>query len=118
MKRNLTLRYSIYQFLFFFITAGTGGFAATVLLEKGFSSSKIGLILAATSITSCIAQPLLGTLIDRTKRFILPKLLGLMVLTAIVSFGMLRIIPADNILFSLAIRSIGLVGRNSDCVTV
>ena len=39
MNKNLTLRYSVYQLLFFAITAGTGGFAATYLFGKGFSSA-------------------------------------------------------------------------------
>ena len=78
MTRNLTLRYSIYQLLFFSITAGTGGFAATYLLGKGFSSAQIGLILAATNVASCCLQPLLGSAVDRAKGFVLPRLLGLM----------------------------------------
>ena len=50
MKRNLTLRYSLYQLLYFAIAAVTGGFAVTFLLSKGFSSAQIGLILAVTNI--------------------------------------------------------------------
>ena len=76
LSRRLTLRYSLYQLLFFAITAGTGGFAATYLLEKGFAATQIGLILGATNIASCLIQPLLGAAADRLKGFALPKLLG------------------------------------------
>ena len=89
MTRNLTLRYSIYQLLFFSITAGTGGFAATYLLGKGFSSAQIGLILAATNVASCCLQPLLGSAVDRAKGFVLPRLLGLMAGTSALCFALL-----------------------------
>lgn len=89
MTRNLTLRYSIYQLLFFSITAGTGGFAATYLLGKGFSSAQIGLILAATNVASCFLQPLLGSAVDRAKHFVLPRLLGLMAGTSALCFALL-----------------------------
>ena len=88
LSRRLTLRYSLYQLLYFAITAGSGGFAATYLLDKGFAASQIGLILAATSIASCLIQPLLGAAADRVKGFAIPKLLGAMAAFSVVCFAL------------------------------
>mgnify|MGYP003300273301 CR=1 FL=1 len=82
ISKRLTIRYSLYQLFYFAATAGTGGFAATYLMDKGLSMSQIGLVLAMINILSCLLQPFLGDVADRFRGFVLSKMLGLLFLTA------------------------------------
>lgn len=88
--KKLNSRYIIYQLLFFSICAGTSGFAMTYLLGKGFSASHAGTILACSSITSCIVQPLLGDVFDRLKRFVLHKIVAGIFVCAFLCFAAMQ----------------------------
>ena len=75
-SRKITLRYCLYQVAYYATCVGTSSFATTYLLEKDFSASQIGMILALTNILSCIVQPILGDVVDRLKKFILPQMIA------------------------------------------
>ena len=51
-SKKLTIRYSIHFLLFYSVCAGTSSFAATYLLDKGFQSSQIGVLLAMSNLLS------------------------------------------------------------------
>ena len=91
LSKRLTLRYGLYQLFYFAATAGTGGFAATYLMDKGLAMSQIGLILAMINIVSCLLQPFLGDIADRLKGFVLPKMLGILFLIAGVCYMVLQV---------------------------
>ena len=75
MKSNLTFRYSLHQFAYWAASAGIISFATTFLLEKGFPSSRVGLLMACASLLSGVTQPTLAAVADRAKRCILSPLI-------------------------------------------
>ena len=81
MKSNLTFRYSLHQFAYWAASAGIISFATTFLLEKGFPSSRVGLLMACASLLSGVTQPNLAAVADRAKKCILSPLI--ITLTAI-----------------------------------
>lgn len=84
---RLTVRYSIHQILSFSIVSGISTFAATYLLGKGFSTSQIGMILSSSSVLACLMQPIMGDMIDRLERFMLPQIIGVIFLGMSACFG-------------------------------
>lgn len=90
-SKKLTSRYVVYQLMYFAYAAGTSAFAATYLLAKGLNASQIGTILATSNLLACFAQPLIGDVVDRIKKFILPKIMtgifvGVIVCMMIIQF--------------------------------
>ncbi len=91
---NITIRYTICQIFFYSLCAGTSSFAATYLLDKGFNTAQIGMILAVSNMASCFFQPILGDILDRMKTFVLPKVIILIfigVITCLASIQFLEL---------------------------
>ena len=65
-KRSLTPLYCLHQAAYFFAISGVGAFAVTYLMNRGFDTAQIGVILASSNILSCILQPTIGSYVDRT----------------------------------------------------
>lgn len=84
--KNLTLRYSITQFTFWAASTGAASFATTYLLNCGISSGAVGALLAAAGVLSCITQPVLAGIADKSRRFQLLKMLIGMTFVGVVSF--------------------------------
>lgn len=79
--KNLTVRYSLTQFTFWASSTGAVSFAATYLLSRGLSAGAAGALLAAAGLFSCITQPVLAGIVDRSKHFLLPGMIkGLSIL--------------------------------------
>lgn len=66
IKRNLTPLYCLHQAAYYFATAGISAFAVTYLMARGFDTSVIGILLAASNILSSFLQPAIGNYVDRT----------------------------------------------------
>lgn len=73
--KNLTLRYTFTQFAFWAASTGAASFATTYLLKYGISSSTVGIMLAAAGLLSCLVQPILAGIADRSRRFLILKML-------------------------------------------
>ena len=65
MKRSLTLRYTVHQIAYWASAAGLISFASAFLLEKGFTASQVGILLACGNLLSCAFQPLMADFADR-----------------------------------------------------
>ena len=100
-SRKITLRYCFYQVAYYAACVGTSSFATTYLLEKGFRASQIGMILALTNIFSCIFQPLLGDIVDRLKRFILPQMIATLLAGSFGCFAMIQFFQPPLVLFGI-----------------
>ena len=72
---HLTLRYSLTQFAFWAASTGAASFATTYLLKYGIPSSAVGTMLAAAGLLSCLVQPILAGIADRSRRFLILKML-------------------------------------------
>ena len=64
MKRTLNLDFTLIEVFFCIIYAVVVSFASPILLSKGYSNSTICIILAAGSLSTVIAQPLLADYMD------------------------------------------------------
>lgn len=65
MKKSLTLQYVLQQIAFWAAAAGVISFATAFLLDKGFSASVVGILLASGNLLSCAFQPILADRADR-----------------------------------------------------
>ena len=99
MKSNLTMRYSLHQFAYWAASAGIISFATTFLLEKGFPSSRVGLLMACASLLSGVTQPNLAAVADRAKKCILSPLIILLTASCTLCFSMLLLdgLPAGGV---------------------
>lgn len=88
----LTFRYGITQFTFWAASTGASSFATTYLLKSGLSSGVVGTLLAVAGVLSCIAQPLLAGVIDRSRRLRLPQILACMSFICTACFAVLLLL--------------------------
>lgn len=101
MKASLTVPYTLHQMTYWAAAAGVVSFAAAFLLEKGFSASTVGILLAAGNLMSCIFQPVLAAWADRNGGNSIRQLsLGLTLVSA-ACFGTLAVLPMPRALFGL-----------------
>ena len=88
-KKNLTRRYTLTQFAFWAAVTGAESFATTYLLGYGVPSGIVGLLLAASGLLSCLTQPILAGIVDKSKQFILSKLMLAMSILSTLCFSVL-----------------------------
>ena len=82
--KNLTFKYSLTQFTFWAAVTGAESFATTYLLGYGVPSATVGLLLAAAGLLSCLTQPVLAGIADKSEKFLLPKImLGMTILSTL-----------------------------------
>lgn len=91
-KKNLTLRYTLTQFTFWAASTGAASFATTYLLGCGVPSGVIGILLAAAGLLSCLTQPILAGIADKTKGFIVLKMMIGMSFLCVLCFSV-QLIP-------------------------
>lgn len=67
MKKNKfwTLRYALINISYFAVFCGVHAYASVFLLDKGFTNTLIGLLLALANVLSMIAQPIVAAAIDK-----------------------------------------------------
>jgi len=102
MKKTLTLQYVLQQIAFWAAAAGVISFATTFLLEKGFSASTVGILLASGNLLSCVFQPILADRADRMGGNILKWLI-----VGLTAFSMICFL--STVLFSLPQSIMGLL---------
>lgn len=89
MKKRLNFEYSCIHGTYWMFYGVVSSFASVFLLARGYSSSQIGLTLAAANILAVVLQPIAADLADRVKR---PSLIGiteiLTVMMMIVTIGL------------------------------
>ena len=100
-SKGLTIRYGIHQLLFFSISAGISTFAVTYLLEKGFNTTQIGALLATSNLLSCMIQPLVGDIVDRFRKFILPQTIALIFAAVFLCFSVIQFLNPPTGIFGL-----------------
>lgn len=98
---NLTLRYCLYQSTFFLSCAGIFGFAVTYLLEKGFQTAEIGMMIAVSNFLSCIVQPFLGDFADRFPKIRLTRMIAVCLLCCFLCFAVIQMCRLPLIMFGM-----------------
>lgn len=90
-EQKITIRYILYQVLYFAYSSGISSFAATYLLAKGLNASQVGGLLAASNLLACFGQPIVGDIVDRLKSFVLPRIVagvfaGVLICLSVIQF--------------------------------
>ncbi len=96
MKRILNAEYGSLQALYWMCYAVVGNFASVFLLAKGYSNAEIGMIIAVGSIISVVLQPIVGDIVDRTKKVSLIGVIQLITLLWIVLVTLLFVFERRN----------------------
>lgn len=94
--KHLTARYSLTQFTFWASATGAASFATTYLLKNGLSSGTVGILLAVAGILSCVAQPMIANLVDRSRTFRLPGIMAGASLACAVCYG-IQLFPGMSV---------------------
>ena len=101
MKKSLTIRYLLQQCAFWAAAAGVISFASAFLLDKGFSESMVGILLAAGNLLSCAFQPVLADRADRIGGNVIKWLIVGMTCVCVVCFGAIGLLSMPMWLFGL-----------------
>lgn len=107
MKKSLTLRYALTQCFFWASAMGAASYATTVLLEKGLSSSLVGILLAGSGILACLSQPLFAAYADRSQKYVLPQMMLLLSALCVLCFA-LQLIPGLPIMAAGILYILGM----------
>ena len=86
MKKVLSLdmKYSFTQILYFGSFCALMGYASVFLLDKGISTSVIGVVLALTSGIAVFTQPMIASFADKNKHIELRTLINIVLIVSIV----------------------------------
>jgi len=110
MNRLLNFTYSAVQAFYWMYFASIVSFASVFLLERGYSNSQIGFILAFSSIIAVLFQPILADIADRSKKLSLISVTGVIGFILIVStFSLLFIHNKSLLLTILFILTVALI---------
>lgn len=107
MKKNLTPRYSVTQFSYWAAAMGAASFATTYLLDAGLSAGLIGFLLAFSGLLACLTNPLLASIADRAKKYILPQLMIGLSALCVVCFSM-QLLPGLPVLAAGILYVLGM----------
>lgn len=84
-----TLGYIAINILYFFVFCSIHGFAAVILLDRGFSNALIGITLAVANILSALGQPLIAGIVDKSK--VITNRLVIMVSSAVLILAVIAL---------------------------
>lgn len=87
-KENLTAGYAAVQCFYWMAFGGMVGFISVYLLDRGYTNTQIGILIAVAGTFSAILQPMLAGYADRAKSLSLKKII-LITLGIQLAFGIL-----------------------------
>ena len=100
-SRNLTLKYSIHQAVYWSGYCGLYSFAATYLLAKGYSAATVGWILFFGNFISFLLQPILADFADKAQKNVIPKLMCLLSVASVGCILAVRFVSMSTAVFAL-----------------
>lgn len=83
LSRKITAHYALIQLLFNSACVAIYGFSSVYLKAQGLGDAHIGLVMALGTGINVVAQPVMGSLADRTRRLSLNRLIALFYLLAL-----------------------------------
>ena len=101
MNKNLTVKYSAHQFMYWAAVGGVVSFAATYLLSLGFSAAQVGTVLFSALLLSFLMQPVVGAFADRAEKNILPGMIIGLSMVCTVCFLSARFLPLPQWAFEV-----------------
>lgn len=118
-KQNFTFQYSLLNGSYWMCFCTIYSFASVFLLSRGFSSAKIGIVLAIGNVLAAILQPICAAFADKSKKISLQQMIRFLSAIAIVFLIVLLLLPKSLLwvgplfLLSLSIMQILLPLINS-----
>ena len=100
MNRILNFTYAAVQGFYWMYFAVIISFASVFLLDRGYSNSQIGFILAFANILAVLIQPILADIADRSKKLSLVSVLGVMGAGLIIGTGSLYFMDYKSMLLT------------------
>ena len=107
MKKNLTARYSVTQFFYSAVYSGSTAFATTYLLGRGMAPGFAGTLLACAGLLACLTQPFMASYADRSKTFVLPRMMVVISFLCVLCFG-LQLVPGIPLMVAGALYVLGV----------
>ena len=93
-KKFWTLRYALINITYFMTFCTIHAYAAVYLLDKGFTNTQIGVLLAIANVLSAISQPMLASIIDRPGK--LTNRWAIILCSAVIVAGSVGLMFANN----------------------
>ncbi len=94
-KRHFwTLRYTLINVSYFAAFCTVHAYAAVYLLDRGFTNTQIGILLAVANVVSALAQPAVASVIDRGGFF--TNRIVMMICAGVIAAGSAILLVADN----------------------
>ncbi len=100
MNKFLNISYGAVHGFYWMYFAVIISFASVFLLDRGYSNSQIGFILAFANILAVMIQPILADIADRSKKLSLVSILGVMGAALIVGTSSLYFMDYKSILLT------------------
>jgi len=94
-KRFWTLRYTLINATYFAAFCTVHAYAAVYLLDRGFTNTQIGILLAVANVTSALLQPVVAAVIDRQGFFTNRNVM--MISAALIAAGSVLLLAADTV---------------------
>ncbi len=110
MNRLLNFTYGATQGFYWMYFASIISFASIFLLQRGYSNSQIGFILASSSILAVFFQPILADIADRSKKLSLisvTKVIGFVLIIS--TFSLIFMHEKSMLLTSVFILTVALI---------
>lgn len=113
MKNKKQVIYSIIQFLYFASSAAMFGFASLYLLDKNFTNSQIGLLLALSSVIAIVLQQLIASFVKKTNFNLNRILVYMYIIIALLSLS-LFIFKLSGVIFAIVLVIIFFIERGCE----
>lgn len=94
---SLDIKYSGIQILYFGAFSALMGYTSVYLLDKGFSNSLIGVLLAAVSAISVFTQPTVASFADKNQHIELRKIIAVILLAAVIMSAAIMLMGKGSI---------------------
>lgn len=101
MNKNLTVKYSAHQFMYWAAVGGVVSFAAAYLQSLAFTAAQVGWILFSAFLLSFLFQPFVGSAADRAGKNILSAAVVGMSAVCMLCFLSVRFIALPKRLFAV-----------------
>lgn len=103
---SLDLKYSASQVFYFGAFCSMIGYASVYLLDKGFSNSAIGIVLALCNVLAVFFQPILASYVDQHQKVEIRQVICMVVAIAIVLSAMLYFLPIAGLFVLILVVTI------------
>ena len=96
-KKNLTVNYAAMNILYFIAFCSVHAYAVNYLLDKGFSNTEVGVLLALANIISAVSQPIVAQWIDGPGKITNKGVIIFSSMVILVGSLLLRIVSSNKV---------------------